>query len=483
MNANPLQTGKAKYAWREIDRVEPPMRPAEERVSDFRETMLPYDEETAREQARRCIQCPNPACVEACPLECPIPELLALTADGQFKEAAELLFSTHHIPEIASHVCVGGRVCERACILAGKTYSVPIRAISRFLLSYGWKHGLAESAMEPAKGQSIAVIGSGIGGLVAADALSRKGYAVTVFDSRQKPGGRMMNGLPGFRMDKELVERRIELLQQRGIHFRMNVAFGEDVKLGDLRRKHDAVYLAFGLTDPVPLDVPGATLNGVHQAFPFIVQSAVPSCSGKNPSATLKNNLMSVQGKRVVVLGGGDTAMDVLRIAIRHGAADVLCLYRRDEANMPADVEEFEHARDEGARFSFLTQAIAILGDAAGHVAQVRCGRTELTASGENKLPVVKLVADAETDVPADIVFVAFGFTAPRLPAAEDFGELSTDERGYVQLDAQRMTNLPGVFAGGSIVRGPVHLVDVVQDAHTATAAIDRYLTSLRKVR
>jgi len=476
MNTNSSLSGKDKYAWREIDRVEPPKRPAADRVFDFRETAGAYDEATAREQARRCIQCPDPACVEACPLDCPIPELLLLTADGQFKEAAELLFSTHHIPEIASHVCVGGRVCERACILAGQSDSVPIRAISRFLLHYGWKHGLAQSAVEPAKGQSVAVIGSGISGLVTADALSRKGYTVTVFDSRQKPGGRMMNGLPGFRMDKELVERRIELLKQRGLRFRMGVTFGQDVKLSDLRREFTAVFLGFGIADAVPLGVSGAELRGVFQAFPFVVQGVTPACgSGEQPKS-----LVDVRGKRVVVLGGGDTAMDALRSAIRCGAADVQCLYRRDEAGLPADAEEYANAREEGARFLFLSQPMAVLGNAAGEVTHVRCLRTELAEPDGTGRATVKPVAGSEFNVPADVVFVAYGFTAPRLPDSDDFARLSVDGRGYLQVDANQMTSFTGVFAGGSIVRGPVPLVAVVQDARKATAAIDHYLTVLR---
>ena len=487
MSSDSSKSGIAKYAWREIDRQEPPIRPVADRVADFRATTLPYDEATAREQASRCIQCPNPACAEACPLDCPIPELLVLTADGQFKEAAELLFSTHHVPEIASHVCVGGRICERVCILADKTESVPVRALTRFLLDYGWKHGLAEPAVEHAKGQSVAVLGSGIGGLVAADALSRGGYKVTVFDSRQKPGGRVMNGLPGFRVDKELVERRIELLKQRGITFRMGVTFGQDVKLSDLRREFDAIFLGFGMADPVPLDVPGAELRGVYQAFPFVCQNALPEGGSEGNKPGLQttgadsSSPATVQGKRVVVLGGGDTAMDVLRIAIRRGATDALCLYRRDEAWMSADTEEFANAREEGARFSFLTQPVAVLGNAAGDVTHVRCIRMELGEPESSGRPGVKPIAGAsEFDVPADVVFVAYGFVARRLPDSDDFALLVTDKRGYLQLDADQMTNFPGVFAGGSIVRGPVHLVQVVQDARKAASAIDQYLTTLR---
>jgi glutamate synthase (NADPH/NADH) small chain len=470
MNPSSSPGGKAKYAWSDIDRTEPPKRPATDRVSDFRQIHLPYDEATARAQASRCIQCPNPRCVEACPLGTPIHELLALIADGQFKEAAELFFVTHSIPELASHVCVGGRVCEQACILAGKSDPVPIRALTRFVLDYGWKHGLAEPAVEHATGRSVAVLGSGIGGLVTADTLSRRGYAVTVFDSRLKPGGRVMNGLPGFRVDKELVERRLESLKRRGIRFRMGVTFGQDVKLSELRREFDAVFLGFGLADAMPLDVPGAELRGVYQSFPYVSQNALPA---GQPS-------VDVRSKRVVVLGGGDTAMDVLRIAIRRGAAAALCIYRRDEASLPADAEEYEDAREEGAQFMFLSRPVAVLGNAAGEATRVRCIRMETGEPDISDRRGVKPVAGSEFDVPADVVFVAYGFTVPRLPDSDDFSNLSLDGRGCLQVDANRMTNLPSVFASGSIVRGPASLSDVVRDARKTADAIDCHLKDRR---
>jgi glutamate synthase (NADPH) small chain len=480
MNPSATPGQKAKYAWSDIDRAEPPKRPATDRVSDFQQTHLPYDDATAREQAARCIQCPNPRCVEACPLGTPIHELLGLMADGQFKEAAELLFVTHSIPELASHVCVGGRVCEQSCILAGKSESVPIRALTRFLLDYGWKHGLAEPAVEPAKHQTVAVIGSGIGGLVAADALSRQGYAVTVFDSRLKPGGRVMNGLPGFRVDKELVERRLELLRQRGIHFRMGVNFGQDVKLSELRREFGAVFLGFGVADAMPLKVPGAELKGVFQAFPFVIQNALPAC-GPAAAAKAGQPSVDVRGKRVVVLGGGDTAMDVLRIAIRRGAASALCIYRRNEASLPADAEEYEDAREEGARFMFQTQPVAVLGNAAGEVTGVRCVRMETGEPDSTGRSKVTPVAGSEFEVPADVVLVAYGFDVPRLPPTDDFAKLSVDGRGCLTVDANQMTNFPGVFASGSLVRGPLPLADVVRGARQAAAALDAWLAARRQ--
>jgi glutamate synthase (NADPH/NADH) small chain len=487
MNSNPPPNLKPKHAWLAVERVEPPKRPAENRVGDFQQTHLPYDAETAREQARRCIQCPNPVCIAACPIDTPITELLALTADGQFQEAAELFFASHCIPEIASHSCIGGRACERACMLNAKTDPVPIRAITRFLMDYGWKHGIVEPAIEPPKNQSVAVVGSGIGGLVTADLLSRRGYSVTVFDSRLKPGGRVMNGLPGFRVDKELAERRVEVLRQRGIKFQMGVSFGGNVKLSDLRQDFDAVFLGFGLADVMPLTIPGAELRGVHQAFPYVCQNAGPQCTSTDQrtnrpavEALPDQKIVDVRGKRVVVLGGGDTAMDVLRIAIRNGATDALCVYRRNLANSPADTEEYEDALEEGARFSFLTKAIAVLGNEAGQVTQVRCIRMELCEPDATGRCTVEPISGSEFEVPADVVFVAYGFTAPKLPQTDDFALLATDGRGCLVVDENRMTNFPGVFAGGSIVRGSASLCHVVLDARNAAAAIDRHLTQKR---
>ena len=381
MNASLRPGLQSKYAWREVDRVEPPKRPAENRVSDFRETSKPYDEVTARAQASRCIQCPNPACVAACPLETPIVDLLALAADGQFEEAAQLFFSTNTLPEIASHVCLGGRQCETACVLEGRAEAVPIRSITRFLVDYGWKHGLSEPPVAPLNGQRVAIIGSGICGLVAADALSRRGYAVTVLDSRQKPGGRMMNGLPGFRMDTNLVGRRVELLERRGVRFRMNVVCGRDVHLRELRREFDAVFLGFNRSDPVRLEVPGSGLKGVLPADAFVRQSGAGATPGE-PTP-------DVRGRRVIVLGGGDTAMDALRTAIRRGAREALCIYRRDEAHMAADREEYANALEEGARFVLLTRPTAVIGNTAGEVTAVRCrkvGPEDLTSLEPNRV-------------------------------------------------------------------------------------------------
>ena len=471
MNTNPSSGSAAKYTWSEVERVDPPKRPITRRVADFEQASGLYDAETAQLQASRCVQCPNPNCVTSCPLCAPLPDLLALTAEGRFHDAAQLFFTTHSIPELAAHTCVGGRQCERACVLVAKSEPVPIRAITRFLLDYGWNHGLAEPLPAAPTGRRVAVIGSGIGGLVAAETLSRRGHAVTVLDSRCIAGGRMMNGLPGFRVDTRLVSRRVQSLKTRGVQFRMGLRFGDDVKLSDLRQQFDAVFIAFGRADPVGFDVPGIHLNGIFQALPLLLQA---QAGGRSDKAPLRS--IDVKGRRVVVLGGGDTAMDTLRTAIRRGAANVLCIYRRDLSNLPADAEEYANAVEEGACFEFLSQPVAMIGDANGAVTHVRCVRTELAEpDGAGRLNV-RLTTEPEFDVPADVVLVAFGFTAPRLPNSDDFAALALDEHGRVAIDANWMTNLPKVFAGGAIVRGPVPLSDVVRDSRDAAIAIDSRL-------
>jgi glutamate synthase (NADPH/NADH) small chain len=475
MNADAgRQSGvSGKYAWRQLDRVEPPKRPVRDRLSDFNQVFQPYDESTASLQASRCVQCPNPNCVAACPLEIPIPALLALTADGQFREAAELLFTTQSLPEFVAHICVENRMCEAACVLVKPSDPVPIGAISRFLLDYGWKHGVKEPPPAPANGRRVVVLGSGLCGLVGADALSRLGYAVTILDSAQAPGGRLVNGLAGFKVDKAVIRRRVESLHERGVEFRMGVLCGRDVTLRELRRNYDAVFFALGRTEEVPLDIPGAQLRGVCQAYPFILHHT--------SDAALHALPVSVQGRRVVVLGGGDTAMDALRVALRAGARDALCLYRRDRENMPADPKEFENALEEGARFMFQSQAEALAGNLDGEVTHVLCVRTGLGAPDSSGRPQAQPLPGTKFEVPADVVLVAHGFAPPRLPECDELAELAVGEHGCLLVDDAQMTNMPGVFAAGAIARWPITMVEVMRDARKAASAIDRYLTALRR--
>ncbi len=464
--------GKAQHAWAEFARATPPKRSATERVADFLEIYGSFDEATAREQARRCLQCPEPLCVAGCPLANRIPEWMLLTAEGQFLEAAAISRSTSNMPEICARVCPQERLCEGACILNGHAEPVSIGAIERFINEYAFAHDAVDACRVPPNGFRVAVVGSGPGGLACADELAKRGYAVTIFEAQPVPGGLLVNGIPMFKLEKTVLERRIELLRKRGVTFRFGVAIGQDITLGELRAGFDAIFLAFGAQRAKPLDVPGAELKNVAQALPFIIQ--------KNTDLPLDLPLVEVRGQRVVVLGGGDTAMDCLRTAIRSGARDALCLYRRDQANMPGSRKEFDNAVEEGARFSFLVAPTAVRGDAAGRVTSVECVRMQLGAPDASGRRRPAPIAGSAFSVPADVVLVAYGFDPVQFPKWNDMSQVATNEWGAVRADEQQMTNVPGVFAGGDLVRGPSLVVHAVRDARKAALAIHRHLFARR---
>src|ERR1051325_9548549 len=444
MTPDPTKTGKAKYAWREVERAEPPKRGAEERIHDFHEIYSLLDEATVREQASRCVQCVSPACVTGCPLGNDIPEWIALAAEGKFLEAAEISRRTSNMPEICPRVCPQERLCEGACVIHEDP--ICIGAIEKFINEYALARGAVPIIRAPANGRRVAVVGSGPGGLACADELAKLGYAVTVFESQLLPGGLLLFGIPAFKLEKEVVQRRVEILRRQGVEFKIGVTIGKDVGLEQLRREFDAIFLGIGALKPKPLDVPGAELKGVYQGLPFLAQKNAPIALGLPP--------VEVRGKRVVVLGGGDSAMDCLRTAIRCGAADTVCVYRRDLANMPGSRKEYANALEEGARFMFLTNAIALDANERGEVTAVRCVRMELgepDASGRLK---PRAVPGSETSLPADLVLIAYGFDPVPFPAGSDLSRIALNDWGPIKEDHQQMTNVRGVSAGGDVGRG-----------------------------
>ena len=457
------------HTWAHIDRADPPKRSAVDRVADFLEIYSLFDEKTAREQASRCIQCPEPACVEGCPLHNRIPEWLAATAEGRFLEASVISQATSNMPEICSRVCPQERLCEGSCILNGRAEPVTIGAIERFINEYAFQAGEVDAVRVEPNGLRVAVIGSGPGGLAAADELSSLGYAVTVFECQNLPGGLMVNGIPAFKLEKSIVARRIALLERRGVEFRLGVALGKDVSLGKLLRDHAAVFLGFGAQQAKPIGIPGEQLTGVIQALPFLIQKNVDY-------PVLDIPPIDVTGKRVLVLGGGDTAMDCLRTAVRAGARTAICLYRRDLANMPGSRKEYANALEEGAEFRFLTNPTAIEGYASGAVARVRCVRMELGAADASGRRKPQPVPDSETTVDADWVIGAYGFDPVPFPPESELAEVKTNSWGGIVVDANQMTSVPGVFAGGDSVRGPSLVVHAVRDARKAAQGIHRYL-------
>lgn len=464
-----------KYDWSMIDRAAPPKRPAQERVADFFEIYANFDEATAQAQASRCINCGNPSCVQACPLNNRIPEWLALTAQGRFLEAAEISRSTSNMPEICSRVCPQDKLCEGACILNARTDPIAIGALERFVNEYAFAHDAVLPVQVASNGRRVAVIGSGPGGLACADQLVQLGYHVTIFESLRVPGGLLVNGIPAFKLEKSIVARRVDLLAKRGVEFRLGVRVGWDISLEALQSSYDAVFLGVGAQQTKKLDVPGAQFTGVVQALSFLVQKNVEPWLGPGDP-------VDVTGKRVVVLGGGDTAMDCLRTAVRSGALSATCLYRRDLANMPGSRKEYANALEEGAQFQFLVNPVELIGNEAGAVTGARCVRMELGEPDSSGRRKPRPVPNSEFLAAADMVLIAYGFDPMPFPAESDFRRVATNDWGGIVIDQNQMTSVPGVFAGGDSTRGPSLVVHAVRDARKAAVGIDRYITARKAV-
>lgn len=458
----------SKYRWTEISRANPPKRPASERIHDSREIVQLFDEWTVREQASRCLRCALPQCMEGCPLQNRIPEWLGLAAEGAFLEAAAISRQTSNMPEICSRVCPQERLCEGACVLNARSQPVAIGAVEKFINEYAFAHQSLHFKPAPPNGLKVAVVGSGPAGLACADELAKAGYAVTVFEAQSRPGGLLVNGIPSFKLEKSIVQRRVDVLQQRGVIFQTQTCIGRDVSFANVRRAFDAVFLGVGAQKAKSANVPGEHLPGVHPALPFLIQYNAPSPGSVDP--------IDVRGKRVAVLGGGDTAMDCLRTAIRAGAKEAVCIYRRDLANMPGGRKEYVNAIEEGARFEFLTNPVSIEASESGSVRGVRLvrmGLGEPDAQGRRK-PVK--IEGSEFFLETDVVLVAFGFDPEPPPQFDPDLGLAVDRWGALQVDPHQMTSMPGVFAGGDSSRGASLVVHAVRDGRTAARGIHLYL-------
>jgi glutamate synthase (NADPH/NADH) small chain len=458
----------SKYAWRELACQGLPKRSAHERAADFLEIYGLYDEATAREQASRCIQCPNPSCVNGCPLCNPIPQWLLLTAEGRFLEAAAVLGSVTNMAEICARVCPSDHLCEGACLLEGISSPVAIQSIEQFLTEYAFAHNAIDAATASPNGFKVAVVGSGPGGLACAEELARKGFNVTIFDTELVPGGLLVNGTPAFKLDKTLVQRRLELLRKRGVKFELGVKLWDEMTLDQLTAHFDAVYLGWDARRARALEIPGANLRGVFPAVPFLLQ--------KNTPIPLDLPPIDVAGKRVIVLGGGDTAMDCLRAAIRYGANRATCIYRREQVDMPCGRHQYENAREEGAEFIFQAAPVEILGTGEGAVSAVRMAWTEVSSEQVNHRRPFKILSDSNYEVRADIVIPALGFEPVPCPHSEGFEGVKLNSWGGIVVDANQMTSVPKVFAGGDIVGGPGLILHAVRDARRAALGIASFL-------
>ena len=458
----------------DIPRADPPKTAVEVRVGNFREIYAPFDATGASQQAGRCIACGNPFCEWKCPVHNYIPNWLKLIEEGNLFEAAELSHKTNSLPEVCGRICPQDRLCEGACTLNDGLGAVTIGAIEKYItdeaLKAGWKPDMSHVQVS---GKRVAVIGAGPAGLGCADILVRNGVAPVVFDRHERIGGLLTFGIPPFKLEKQVLEKRREIMEGMGVQFRLGVEIGTDLKLAQLLDEYDALFLGMGTYTAVRGGFAGEELSGVHEALPYLISNirhelALPGASAR---------LISMRGKRVVVLGGGDTAMDCNRTALRQGAESVTCTYRRDERNMPGSRRDYRNSREEGVEFLFNRQPIEIVGSEA--VEGVKLVSTQLGAPDVRGRRVPQPVPDSEEIVLADAVIIAFGFL-PSPPAWLSEHAIRLHDSGRVRVSAAAahpfQTTNPKVFAGGDMVRGSDLVVTAVFEGREAARGILNYL-------
>jgi len=458
----------------QVPRTDPAKKPAQERIREYREIYAQFDAHSAAEQADRCLACGNPYCEWKCPVHNYIPNWLKLVAEGNILEAAEQSNRTNTLPEICGRVCPQDRLCEGACTLNNDFGAVTIGAIERYIsetaFSLGWKPDLSRVK---ATGKRVAVIGAGPAGLGCADVLARNGVKPVVFDRYPEIGGLLTFGIPEFKLEKDVVKNRRKILEGMGVEFRLNTEIGKDVAFQTLLDEFDAVFLGMGTYRYMKAEVPGEDLPGVYSALDFLIANI----NHRHGYEKSPEDFIDMKGQRVVVLGGGDTAMDCNRTSIRQHAQSVTCAYRRDEANMPGSKREVANAKDEGVKFLWNRQPVEIVGN--GKVEGVKLVTTKLGEPDARGRRRPEVVADSEEIVPADRVVIAFGF---RPSPAEWFAKFNivTDESGRVTAPAQgafaHQTRNPKVFAGGDMVRGSDLVVTAVYEGRQAAQGILDFL-------
>ncbi len=463
-----------------LGRETPEKRPAAARTEDYNEIYREFADAKAAEQASRCSQCGVPYCQSHCPVNNNIPDWLKLTAEGRLREAHEINQATNTFPEICGRICPQDRLCEGNCVIEQSGHgTVTIGAIEKYINDTAWEEGwVAPIRPSVERPESVGIIGAGPGGLAAADRLRRAGVQVTVYDRYDRAGGLMTYGIPGFKLEKPVVMRRVELLRDGGVNFVSNCNVGEDISFNAIRGQHDAVLIATGVYKSRDLTDPGAQATGIVRAIDYLTASNRLSFGDEVPE--YESGELNAAGKRVVVIGGGDTAMDCVRTAIRQGASSVKCLYRRDRANMPGSQRETQNAEEEGVEFVWLAAPKGFEGDAVTGVMVQKMRLGQADATGRQAPEVIE---GADYLEEADLVIKALGFEPEDLPTLWGVPELEVTRWGTVKADFRsHATSIPGVYAAGDIVRGASLVVWAIRDGREAADSMLDYLGQAAQV-
>ena len=464
----------------DVSQETPVKRKTDNRKKDFNEIYDQYITDKAKEQSSRCSQCGVPFCQIHCPLQNNIPDWLKLTAEGRLKEAYEISQSTNNMPEVCGRICPQDRLCEGNCVIEQSGHgTVTIGSVEKYITDTAWEKGWVKP-IKIAKElkESIGVIGAGPAGLACAEEMRKYGYQVTVYDRYDRPGGLLIYGIPNFKLEKFVVERRTKLLKESGIKFIQNFEVGKDKTLEELKSQHDAILIATGVYKAREIDIPGSDLENIFPAMDFLTASNRKGLGDK--VKLFDDGTLNAEGKDVVVIGGGDTAMDCVRTAVRQKAKSVKCLYRRDKANMPGSAREVGNAEEEGVDFVWLTSPKSFIGDKKVNeveVSKMKLGEPD--ASGRRRpIPVV----DGEFKIKADLVIKSLGFDPENIPKLFNSEDLAVSKWGTIKIDLKTMqTNIEGVFAAGDIVRGASLVVWAIRDGRDAAEQMDKYISSRRK--